>query len=61
MGFKQITHNSIKDMQVNRVKTNAELTAENKQLREEIAALKGEYDAALIELAEMLEGGDKGG
>lgn len=61
MGFKQITRNSIKDMQDNRIKTNAELTAENKQLREEIAALKGEYDAALIELAEMLEGGDKDG
>ncbi len=61
MGFKQITSDSIKGMQENRAKTNAELTAENKQLREEIAALKEEYDAALIELAGMLEGGDTGG
>lgn len=61
MGFKQLTSNSIKDMQENRVKSNAELTAENKLLREEIASLKGEYDAALMELAEMLEGGDTDG
>lgn len=61
MGFKQITQNSIKEMQENRVKSNAELTAENIQLREEIAALKEEYDAALIELAKMLGGGDTDG
>ena len=61
MGFKQITQDSIKDMQENRVKTNAELTAENRLLREYINALKEEYDAALIELAGMMEGGDDSG
>lgn len=61
MGFKQIRRDSIREMNENKTKSNAELAAENEQLREELANLRDEYDAVFIELAAMVAGGDENG
>lgn len=61
MGFERITNDSIREIKEKRPKSNAELTEENRRLREEIDTLKNQYDKALIELAELYAGGGDDG